>query len=146
MDEQEYLKSRLDEQAAWYSARSQAAKQSYQRLRALEIVGAATVPFLAAYADKHVAVQVALGVVGVLLAVGAGLLSLHRYQEQWVEYRAMKEALVREKYFFVTRAAPYDGEQPFTLLVQRAEALMGSESSAWVQATRADRTKADGGA
>jgi len=141
MDEQEYLKSRVDDQVQWYDKRSQAAKNRYRRLRIFEIVGAAVVPFLAAYADKSVVVQVALGLLGVLLAVGAGLLSLDRYQEQWVEYRAASEALVREKTLFLTKTPPYDGAEPFKLLVQRAEAIMATENRSWMQAFRGDGPK-----
>ena len=148
MDEQEYLKSRVDDQIQWYDKRSQAAKNRYRRLRIFEIVGAAVVPFLAAYADKSVVVQVALGLLGVLLAVGAGLLSLDRYQEQWVEYRAASEALVREKTLFLTKTPPYDGAEPFKLLVQRAEAIMATENRSWMQAFRGgakEGTKDGGG-
>ena len=145
MDEQEYLKSRLDDQVAWYDKKSQAAKRSYQRLRTFEIVAAAIIPFLAAYASRYVAVQVVLGVVGVALAVAGGLLSLHRHQEQWVGYRTAGETLLHERFLFQTRAAPYDGEQPFQLLVQRAEAAMSTENTAWVQASRTDRPKPGAG-
>ena len=138
MDEAEYLKSRLDDQIAWYSNKSQAAQKAYKRLRTFEIVGAALVPFLAAYADESVAVQVALGLLGVLLAVGAGLLSLSNYQERWLEYRTTCETLRHEKYLAVTRTDPYDGAEPFKLLVQRVESLISKENSAWAQTTRAD--------
>ena len=141
MEEQQYLNARLEEQAAWYDKKSQAAKRSYQRLRTFEIVGAAVIPFLAAYANNRPPIQVALGALGVALAVSAGLLSLHRHQEQWVGYRTAGETLLHERFLFQTRAAPYDGEQPFQLLVQRAEAAMSTENTAWVQASRTDRPK-----
>lgn len=136
MDEQEYLKSRLDDQIAWYDKKSQAAQRRYKQLRTFEIVGAATVPLLAAYADTSIAVRAALGLLGVLLAVGAGLLSLHNYHERWLEYRTICETLRHEKYVFVTRTDPYDGPEPFKLLVQRVESLISKENSAWAQTTR----------
>lgn len=140
MDEQEYLASRLDDQIAWYDRKSQAAQKGYQRLRAFEIVGAAIVPFLAAYAAESGAVRAALGILGVLLAAGAGLLSLHQYQERWLEYRTTCESLRHEKYLFMTRTDPYDRAEPFKLLVQRVESLISKENSAWAQTTRAART------
>lgn len=137
MDEQEYLTSRLDDQIAWYDKKSQAAQGRYKQLRTFEIAGAAIVPFLAAYACKSLYVRVALGLLGVLLAVSAGLSSLHHFQERWLEYRTTCETLRHERYLFLTRADPYHGAEPFKLLVQRVEGLISKENSAWAQTTRA---------
>jgi len=76
-------------------------------------------------------------VIGLIVAVLAGIVSLYRFQENWNEYRAVSESLKQEKYLYLARAEPYNGDQPFELLVQRVEALLKSETTAWAQATRA---------
>jgi len=43
----------------------------------------------------------------------------------------------QEKYLYLARAEPYHGDQPFELLVQRAEASRRSETTGWTQAMRA---------
>lgn len=139
MDQTEYLESRLDEQIAWYDHKSRAAQKGYKRLRTFEIFGAAVVPFLAAYADKSFEVRVLLGLLGTLLAIGAGLLSLEQFQERWLEYRAICESLRHEKYLFVTGTDPYHEDDAFRHLVQRVESLISKENSGWVQASRGGR-------
>jgi hypothetical protein len=62
--------------------------------------------------------------------------SLYRFQENWNEYRASAESLKQEKFLYLARVEPYDGEQPFELLVQRVEALLMSETTGWAQAMR----------
>ena len=78
-----------------------------------------------------------IGVLGLIVAVLAGIVSLYRFQENWNEYRAVAESLKQEKYLYLARAEPYDGDQPFELLVQRVEALLKSETTGWAQAMRA---------
>ena len=75
--------------------------------------------------------------VPVVVAVIAGLLSLYRFQENWTEYRASAEALRQERFLYLTRTAPYAGDNAFTLLVGRVEDLLRSERSGWAEAMRA---------
>ena len=67
----------------------------------------------------------------------SGIANLYRFQENWNEYRASAEALKQEKYLYLARVEPYNGDQPFELLVQRVEALLKSETTGWAQAMRA---------
>ena len=66
-----------------------------------------------------------------------GIVSLYRFQENWNEYRANAESLKQEKYLYLARVEPYNGNQPFELLVQRVEALLKSETRGWAQVMRA---------
>jgi hypothetical protein len=79
----------------------------------------------------------AIGVIGLIVAVLAGIVSLYRFQDNWNEYRAAAESLKQEKYLYLARAEPFNGDQPFELLVQRVEALLKSETAGWAQAMRA---------
>ena len=138
--ETEYFEQRLDDQIAWYDGKSAANQVAYKRLRLIEIIAAAAIPLLAGYAQQSVYVGVAIGVIGLTVAVLAGIVSLYRFQENWNEYRAAAESLKQEKYLYLARAAPYDGVQPFELLVQRVEALLKSETTGWAQTMRASGT------
>lgn len=66
----------------------------------------------------------------------AGFLSLFRYQENSISYRSAIDALKREKMLFLTRSAPYNGTEPFSLFVERVESMLNQEHSAWSQARR----------
>lgn len=137
MDEAEYMKQRVDEQIAWYDAKSSSAQRGFKALRITEIIGAATLPFLTPYSADSLGIRIAIGVIGVVLAVGAGLLSLFQMQERWSEYRNTCESLRHEKYLYLTKSEPYDADRPFQLFVNRVESLISKENSSWAQATRA---------
>jgi hypothetical protein len=136
MEENDYLKERVDDQIAWYDRKSQSAQRGFKALRIAEIIGAATLPFLAPYAKEAIATRFAIGAIGVALAIGAGLLSLYQLQERWLEYRTTCESLRHEKYLFLTRSEPYDADRAFPLFVNRIESLISRENSGWAQATR----------
>jgi len=135
--EAEYLEQRLDAQINWYDKKSSANQAAYKRLRLIEIIAAATIPLLAGYSQASWYVGMTIGVIGVVVAVLAGIVSLYRFQENWNEYRAVAESLKQEKYLYLARAEPYNGDQPFESLVERVEALLKSETTDWAQAMRA---------
>ena len=137
MGEAEYFEQRLDDQINWYDKKSAANQTAYKLLRLIEIIAAASIPLLAGYSQKSEYVVMTMGVIGLTVAVLAGIVSLYRFQENWNEYRAVAESLKQEKYLYLARAEPYSGDQPFELLVQRVEALLKRETTGWAQAMRA---------
>ena len=46
MNEEDYLKERLDDQLEWYSKKSQLNQKWFKRLRLVEIISAAIIPFI----------------------------------------------------------------------------------------------------
>ena len=136
MTPEEYLEQRLDDQIQWYDGKSGSAQRWFKRLRAAEIIFAAAIPVLASFAEGNALIGPLMGILGALVVVLAGLLSLQQYQERWVEYRATAESLKHEKYLYLTGTDPYAGPDCFSLLVQRVEALISKEHSAWSGYTR----------
>lgn len=137
MGETEYFKQRLDDQIEWYDKKSSANQRAYKRLRLIEIVAAASIPLLAGYSQQSDYIGLAVGVIGLMVAVIAGLLGLYRFQENWTEYRATAEALRQERFLYLTRTAPYNAANAFELLVGRVEDLLKTERSGWAVAMRA---------
>jgi hypothetical protein len=131
MDADEYIKERVEDQIRWLSDKSRWSQCWFKKLRAVEIVLGCAIAFLVGYADAHAAVKVAAGVLGVLIAAIGGLLSLYRFQENWVEFRVTAESLRREKFLFLTQAQPYNGEERFQFLVSRVENILGAENAKW---------------
>jgi hypothetical protein len=130
---EEYIEQRLSDQISWYDHKSETNQCWFKRLRFTEIVAAATIPFLSGFADTSFSIRIAIGALGVVVAVIASLLGLLQLQERWIEYRATAESLRREKFLFLTQTEPYDKGDAFHLLVQRVEALLSTENTEWVQ-------------
>jgi hypothetical protein len=130
---EEYIKQRLDDQIGWYDRKSTANQRWFKRLRFAEIVAAATIPFLSGFADNSFPIKIAIGALGVFIAVIASVLGLLQLQVHWMQYRATAELLRKEKFLFLTQTDPYDKDDAFHLFVQRVEALLSKENIEWAQ-------------
>ncbi len=133
MAPEEYIEQRLNDQIDWYDRKSGTNQRWFKRLRFAEIVAAAIIPFLSGFAGGSLPIKVAIGALGVVVAVIASLLGLLQLQEHWIEYRATAESLRREKFLFLTQTEPYNKDDAFHLLVQRLEALLSKENADWAQ-------------
>ena len=129
----EYIQQRLNDQISWYGRKSSMNQGWFRRLRFVEIVTAAGIPFLAGFANESLAIRIVIGALGVVVAVISSLLGLLHLQEHWISYRTTAEALKSEKFLFLTQTEPYDKADAFHLLAQRVEALLSKESSEWLQ-------------
>jgi uncharacterized protein DUF4231 len=130
---EEYIEQRLNDQIGWYDRKSVINQRLFKRLRFVEIVAAATIPFLSGFAGDSFPIRIAIGALGVLVAVVASLLGLLQLQEHWIEYRGTAESLRKEKFLFLTQTGPYDKDDSFHLLVQRVEGLLSKENTDWAQ-------------
>jgi Protein of unknown function (DUF4231) len=129
---EEYIEQRLNDQISWYDRKSSTNQLWFKQLRFAEIVAAAIIPLLSGFAGDLLPIKIAIGALGVVVAVIASLLALLRLQEHWIGYRATAEALKTEKFLFLTQTQPYDQANAFHLLVQRVEAVLSKEKTAWM--------------
>ena len=130
---------RLEDQIEWYNKKSAAAKKTYKRIKFVEIVAAAAIPFLSALNISkdstgwfaHDVSWIIAGL-GVLITILEGLLHLNQYQQDWITYRSTCESLKHEKYTYIARAAPYkDAPDPHALLAERIESSVSQEHAKW---------------
>lgn len=121
---------RLDDQIAWYDRKSRSARRWFKRIKIIEILGAALIPFLAVLTfPREKLVTAALGV---LITILEGLLHLNQYQQLWSDYRSTCEALKHEKYLYLGHAGPYaNAENPHAMLAERIESLVSQEHAQW---------------
>ncbi len=130
MDEVNSALDRLEEQRKWYSKNSALNKQWFQRLKVVEIIAAALIPFFAGYAN----LTVLTGILGVFIVVLEGLQGLYQFHDNWTSYRSTSEALKHEKYLYQAKAGPYkDAANPDALLAERVEATVSREHAKWVE-------------
>lgn len=144
MDQEEYLKERLESQIDWYDKKSIKNQNWFKRLQVIVIVASATIPFLSGYMDETTLyLKIIVGLLGLTIAAATAILGLYQFQENWLEYRTTCETLRHEKYLFLTGASPYDEGEPFMLLVERVEGLISKENTNWQsymkQSTDADK-------
>jgi hypothetical protein len=121
---------RLENQIDWYDRKSRSARRMFKRIKVIEILSAAAIPFLAALSfpyDKLVTAGL-----GVLITVLEGLLHLNQYQQNWTAYRSTCEALKHEKYVYLANAGPYtSAAAAHALLAERIESTVSQEHAQW---------------
>jgi len=129
MTPEEYLEQRVDDQINWYDSKSGSNQKWHKNLRAIEIISAALIPFIANSSWEYS--NLIVGTLGVIIAICAGLSALNKYQENWLTYRTTTETLKHEKYLFITKTVPYNVENSFQGFVKRIEGLISKENSQW---------------
>jgi len=136
MSPEEYVRDRLDDQITWYDQKSQCNQKWFRWLRILEILFAMSIPFLVSEITNDTNfLKVIVGVMAVCVAVISGLVTLYKFQENWIEYRTVAETLKHEKFLYLTKSAPYDEEDAFHALVERVEGLISRENTTWAHTT-----------
>jgi hypothetical protein len=119
---------RVEDQIAWYDAKSQFNQRRFKVLKVCQIVTAAAIPVAAGVAAPAWLV----GGAGALIVVLEGLQQLMQYQQNWTSYRATCERLKHERFLFQAGAGPYlAAPHPEALLAERVEGLVSQEHAAW---------------
>ena len=138
MKEEEYLEQRVDDQIRWYSSKSGLNKQMFNGLKIVEIIVALSIPLFVNFIPVELSSKLIVSFLGVIIAAIAGIISLMKYQENWVEYRTTAESLKHEKYLFVTKSGQYGDKQSFGMFVERIENLISKENSKWAEFIKSD--------
>jgi hypothetical protein len=83
-----------------------------------------------------------IGVAGIIVTVSEGLIILNKYQENWIEYRKIAEALRREKTYYEAGAGLYaTSGDPFRTLVGEVGSILGQEVSSWTERIKTQQEK-----
>jgi hypothetical protein len=122
--------TRLEDQIDWYDRKSRSAQHIFKRVKVVEILSAAMIPFLAGLTFRHD--KLVTAGLGVLITILEGVLHLNQYQQLWNTYRSTCEALKHEKYLYLGSAGPYAAApSPHALLAERIESLVSQEHAQW---------------
>lgn len=125
---------RLEDQISWYDRKSGINQRAYKRIKIVEIVSAALIPFVGAIHITLIATHIAYitGGLGVIITILEGVLHLNQYQQNWTAYRSTCEALRHEKFCYLAKAADYAASpDPRALLAERIESLVSQEHAKW---------------
>lgn len=130
---------RLEDQIAWYNAKSIANGRRFKLLKAWTIAVAALVPVLASFGIE----SRTLAILTATIAIVEALQQLQQYQANWILYRSTCEALKHEKYLYLSTAGPYRQlPDPDRELAERVEGLVSQEHAKWTF-TRSDKQRQD---
>ena len=108
-------------------------------VKTAQIVMAAAIPASAALVPDEKLIKYISAALGALIGIIEGVLQLGHYHENWVSYRATREALKREDLLFQGNAGPYaTSEGPERLFIERSDVIMSGESANWLNSQKAD--------
>ncbi len=138
MNEQSYIKERVDDQIKWYDQKSKTNKIFFISLRTTEIILAILIPFLVGFITDATINKYIIGILGVIVAIIAGILSFYKFQENWLQYRTTSERLQREKNLFLAKSKTYNKEDNFTIFVENIENIISKENSTWLDYIKKD--------
>ena len=131
----------LEDQIGWYDKKSSGAQRTFKRIKIVEIVSAALIPFLSAVNLPRV--TLITSALGVLITILEGMLHLNQYEQNWIGYRATCESLRHEQFLYLGHAAPYAGSQdPRDLLAERVESIVFQENAKWASMRKPNTTSA----
>ena len=136
MIDPDFTIKRLEDQIAWYDRRSKAFQRAFKALKISSIGLAVLIPVLQTLAPPTWIVAA----IGGAIALSEGLQQLGQYQYNWIMYRSTCESLKHEKYLYLAKASPYNGEDPHALLAVRVEETVSQEHAKWV-ATREEKKR-----
>jgi Protein of unknown function (DUF4231) len=136
---------KIGQQSAWYGERARRARSRYVLLKGTQIVFAAAIPVIAVAAAGNVQ-RWTTAVLGALIGIIEGFIQLGQYQQNWLLYRATREALKREEFLYSAKAGPYTGAQgPDTLYAERCDAIVSGENSKWLTLQEQSDSRKDAG-
>lgn len=130
MNQEDYIKNRLDDQIVWYDKKSQNHQTWYKCLKYTEVFLGFIIPILATWKPPCFAIISAICAGGILLC--ESFISISKHHDNWIDYRRTTELLKHEKYMFLTSTGVYKNEDDgFALLVERCETIISSENINW---------------
>ena len=131
MNQEEYIKQRVDDQIKWYSDKSSVNQKKYKTWQVIRVVVALLIPILTLFVKEIPAFTYVIGILGAIIVFIESFIKIFNYHDVWITYRLTSEQLKREKILFLTKCHPYDDSEAFGMLVQRCEAIMQSENVDW---------------
>ena len=136
---------KMSQQSVWYGERARRARSRYAALKSTQIVFAAAIPVVAVAAAGNIQ-RWTTAVLGALIGIIEGFIQLGQYEQNWLLYRATREALKREEFLYGAKAGPYSGAQgPDTLYAERCDAIISGENSKWLTLQEQSGSRKDAG-
>jgi hypothetical protein len=141
-----YTERRVREQQDWHSQKAAWNRQRYYACEIATLLAGALVPVVNVVwtANDAWVARVLSAALGSVVVIATGIAKLFKFQENWLQYRSIAEALGRERELYLGNVGAYgaNGANREALLVERVEDLLATGTSKFIATQQA---KAEGG-
>lgn len=138
-----YLDRRLKPQQKWHSDKAQWNKKKFYLFELITLLAGAAIPFINVASMIPPAYQRILSaLLAVVVVVSVGISKLYKFQETWLNFRAVSESLKREEELYLNRVGDYrvaDYQERDNILVERVESILASETSQFIGIHKPER-------
>ncbi len=141
-DDFNYPRERIDEQINWHSNRANWNKRRYYITEIITLVAATLIPVINVLnVVSEPMLRILSASLGALSVLALGVNKLFKFQENWLNYRALAETVRREKELFHNAVGDYDvpPERRNKKLVERIETMLASTTSKFISIQKPER-------
>jgi Protein of unknown function (DUF4231) len=133
----DYLQHRLEPQEKWHDDRAKLNKRLFYTMEVATVLAGAAIPVVNLWAVKDAYLAGLLSAIfGGVVVVSAAIGKLFKFHDNWLHYRALVEALAREKELYSAGAGDYtkvDSAGRNRLLVERVENLLANKTAQFLE-------------
>ena len=141
-----YLDRRLQNQIDWHTRRALWNKRRFHFIEIMTLIAGAAIPLINAIELSTPGWQrwqrAGSAFLATIVVVFVGIGKLYKFQENWLNYRALTEVLNREKELYLSQAGGYQAptnREREKLLVERVEDVLASQTSQFISLHRPER-------
>ena len=133
----EYIERRLEPQRIWHEEKAARNKRCFYTVEVITLLAGAAIPVVNLWVvnDPYWA-GVLSAILGGVVVVATSVGKLFKFHENWLQYRALVEALEREKELYSVGAGEYAGADKAErnrLLVERVENIIANTTSQFIE-------------
>lgn len=134
-EQQSYLDERINPRIAEYIVKAKRNQYLFHFCQTVAIISAALVPVFTGFVTESTTrLKWLVASFGAASAVIAGLLSLFKFQENWIRYETTHQDLESHISQFKVGAGIYsDKKNAFSLLVENCERILNAERGQWAE-------------
>ena len=133
----DYLQRRLEPQEKWHDDRAKLNKRLFYTMEVATVLAGAAIPVVNLWVVKDAYLAGLLSAIfGGVVVVAAAIGKLFKFHDNWLHYRALVEALAREKELYSAGAGDYtkvDSAGRDRLLVERVENLLANKTAQFLE-------------
>ncbi len=129
-----YIRSRIEDQIAYYESKSQYNKKIYYATSILAVVTSALVPVVSVFMPSDIVPKLIITLLSATTTILTSLQVLFNAKDLWTKYRFNASRLTACLHQYYSHSGPFAGhseEEAFQLLVQMSEAQMEDENKGW---------------